>query len=77
MQYRPQLVDDKQSQNATLEEKSQLLTDMEEVRVQDEQKQDRTQQNLQMTNGIFICVIQSRTKRQNVPSVQPKLAAKS
>lgn len=60
-------MDDRKEFRATLDEKLQLLTDMEEPGARVQQHDDRSRENLQMTCCIIVCVYQSCKRRQNVP----------
>lgn len=71
----PQEVNDNQERKTTLDERSQLLKNMEDVRVRVKQHQDCNPANLQMTYRNLVCKYHCRTKRQNVPFFLPKFAA--
>lgn len=73
-----QAVDNKRSKSATLTEKSQILTNIENVQAQDEQNHDCSKRYPQVTHRTGLCVNHSRTnrtKRRNVPFFLPKLEA--
>lgn len=65
-QYRLQAAKDIQEHRATVEEKLQLWTSMEDPRVEDEPHHDCRRWNRQMKPRITVCVYHNRTKGQNV-----------
>lgn len=66
MQYLPLVVDHEQSQVVKMDDKSQNLANMKDVRAQDEQNLDCSQRNSQMTHHMVEISYHGHTKCQNV-----------